>query len=167
MEKIDTNSKASTSLKKQDGNYFDTNFGYSLNYDKRNRGYQPTEGFRSLFKQSLPILADDKSIFNSYEYSSHHEFIDDMIGSFTFYTSAINSLSDEDVRISKRLYMPGRRLRGFQVGRIGPVDGTDYVGGNYLSAVNLSSTLPNFMTTQENIPRITYIFTSVFPYKCI
>ena len=151
MEKVDTNSKASVNLKKQDGNYFDTNFGYSLNYDKRNRGYQPTEGFRSLFKQSLPILADDKSIFNSYEYSAHHEFIDDMIGSFTFYTSVINSLNDDDVRISKRLYMPGKRLRGFVMGRIGPVDGTDYVGGNYLSALNISSTLPNFMATQENI----------------
>ena len=47
--------------------------------------------------------------------------------------------------------MPGKRLRGFVMGRIGPVDGTDYVGGNYLSALNISSTLPNFMATQENI----------------
>ena len=151
LENIETNSTASTSLKKQKGDFFDSNFNYALNLDKRNSGYQPSEGFRSLFKQELPLLADDKTMKNSYELKVHHEFVEDMVGSFTFYTSAANSLTNEDIRISKRLYIAGKRLRGFEVGRVGPKDGSEYVGGNYLTAVNFSSTLPKVLATQENI----------------
>ena len=35
-------------------------------------------------------------------------------------TSAINSLNGEDVRISKRLFIPERKLRGFEKGNVGP-----------------------------------------------
>ena len=96
-------------------------------------------------------MCGDNTIKNSYELNAHHEFTEDMVGSFTFFTSAVNSMSDDDVRISKRLYVPGKRLRGFEVGKVGPKDGLEYVGGNYLTAVNLSSSLPRVLATQENI----------------
>ena len=35
----------------------------------------------------------------------------------------INSLDDEDVRISDRLMLPRKRLRGFETGKVGPKDG--------------------------------------------
>ena len=38
-----------------------------------------------------------------------------------------------DVRISKRAFVPYNRLRGFEKGKIGPVDNNDYIGGNYVS----------------------------------
>ena len=41
--------------------------------------------------------------------------------------------------------MPSRKLRGFQRGKVGPVDSNDYVGGNYVSSVNFAATLPNVM----------------------
>ena len=151
FENIETNSTASTALQKQKGDFFDSNFNYALNLDKRNSAYQPSKGFRSLFKQELPLIADDNTIKNSYELKAHHEFVEDLVGSLTFFTSAVHSLTDEDVRISKRLYVPGKRLRGFQVGKVGPKDGYEYVGGNYLTAINLSSTLPRVLATQENI----------------
>ena len=74
-----------------------------------------------------------------------------MVGNFKFFVSAVNSLDDGDVRISKRLFMPGKRLRGFETGKVGPKDGTDYVGGNYISGVNLSTSLPRVLSTQENL----------------
>ena len=151
LEEVETNSTASTALQNQKGNFFDTNFNYALNLDKRNSGYQPSDGFRSMFLQELPLYADDKTIKNSYEFNAYHEIVENMVGSLTFFTSAVSSLSDDDVRISKRLFIPGRRLRGFEVGKVGPKDGEDFVGGNYLTALNLSSTLPNFLETQENI----------------
>ena len=52
-----------------------------------------------------------------------------MVGSLSFFTSAVNSISGEDVRISKRLYMPSKRLRGFETGRVGPKDGNEFIGG--------------------------------------
>ena len=38
-------------------------------------------------------------------------------------------------RISKRVYVPSRRLRGFESGKIGPKEGSQY-WGNYASALN-------------------------------
>ena len=138
-------------MQKQRGDFFDFNFNYALNLDKRNSTFQPSEGYRSVFRQELPIVADDSTIKNSYEFNMHHEFTENMVGSFSFFSSAVNSLSGEDVRISKRLFMPGKRLRGFESGKTGPKDGLEYVGGNYLTAINLSSSIPKILTTRENI----------------
>jgi len=151
FESVSTNSTASSALQKQKGDFFDLNLNYALNLDKRNSAYQPSEGFRSIFRQELPLISDDLTIKNSYEYNAHHEFVEDMIGSLSFFTSAANSLSGDNVRISKRLFIPGKRLRGFEIGKVGPKDGFEYVGGNYLTSINLSSTLPKVLSEQENI----------------
>jgi outer membrane protein insertion porin family len=151
FETLKTNSTASTALKKQKCNFFDINFNYALNLDKRNSSYQPSKGFRSLFRQELPLITDASTIKNSYEFNAHHTFVEDMVGSLSFFSSAVNSLSGDDVRISKRLFMPSRRLRGFETGKVGPRDGAEYVGGNYLTAINLSSSIPKILATQENI----------------
>ena len=74
-----------------------------------------------------------------------------MILSAGFFGRAINSISDEDVRVSKRLHAPSSRLRGFQRGGVGPKDGNDYVGGNYVATVNVSSTVPYVLQTMENM----------------
>ena len=68
----------------------------------------------------------------------------------SFFGKTITGLSD-DVRISKRLNVPASRLRGFQRGKVGPVENSDYIGGNYVSALNLSTNLPGFFSTVENI----------------
>ena len=72
------------------------------------------------------------------------------IGKLGFYIQSINSLTDDDVRVSKRLYLPAKRLRGFESGRVGPVENDDFVGGNYASSINASATLPNFFRELEN-----------------
>ena len=33
-------------------------------------------------------------------------------------------------------------MRGFSRGKVGPKDGNDFVGGNYVSSINLTTTLP-------------------------
>ena len=40
--------------------------------------------------------------------------------------------------------MSSKRLRGFERGKIGPVNGNDHIGGNYAAALNLEASLPNF-----------------------
>ena len=143
IEKLETNSSAIASLKKQEGNYFDTSLGYSILYDKRNRRWRTSEGFMSKFIQRLPILADDKSILNGYEFAKYNKWGDDLITKISFYTRAVNSLDDsKDVRISERLSLPRNRLKGFQVAKVGPKDGNDYVGGNYATSLNFSTNLP-------------------------
>ena len=62
-----------------------------------------------------------------------------------FYATAVNSIADEDVRLNKRVFLSPKRLRGFEKGKVGPKDGNDYIGGNYATALNLESNLPNLL----------------------
>ena len=150
-ETLDTTSTASESYKKQDGSYFDTTFGYGLTLDKRNSAFQPSSGYYSNWYQSLPIVSENSEIINGYIITGYKELIDNMIVSSGIYTRAVNSLSGDDVRASKRLYAPSSRLRGFESGKVGPTDGTDHVGGNYVVTFNTSSTIPYVLQTQENM----------------
>ena len=149
-EKLETSDKASAIKKKQEGDYFENLFTYSLTTNKLDQNFQPTDGYRASFSQTLPIYSDDNSIENKINASKYHSLSDNLILSAKFFFKAINSL-DDDVRVSKRVYIPGSRLRGFEAGKIGPKDGTQYVGGNYGSAVNLNTSLPNFFTEFENL----------------
>ena len=142
-ESIETSSTASSKLKKQEGSYFDIQADYTLDLDKRDQSFQPTDGYRSQFNQKLPFnISENQTIINQYEFSSYHEYADDVVASFSIMTKAANSLGDDDVRISERLYLPSRKLRGFESGKVGPVDNGDFVGGNYLTAINVSTNLP-------------------------
>ena len=74
-----------------------------------------------------------------------------MIGKLSFYLKNVNSINGSDVRISKRANVPYSRLRGFEQGKIGPIDNNDYIGGNYVSTLNLSTNLPFIFSTFEDI----------------
>ena len=69
-----------------------------------------------------------------------------------FYGANVIAVED-DVRLSKRLHIPSRRLRGFESQKVGPKDGADYVGGNYATAINFEAALPNLLpeSTQTDI----------------
>ena len=150
-EKLTTNATATSSLKKQEGNTFDTSVGYSLDYDKRNQKFMPSEGFRSVFTQSLPVISESYSVSNAYEISGYNKLENNMVTQLTFFSKMITALAqDKDVQISQRLSLPSNKLRGFERGRVGPVDNGDYVGGNYMSAINFSTTLPMILPNLEN-----------------
>lgn len=153
-EDLETNATASTNLKKQEGNYLDLYLNYNLNYDLRNSKYKPTSGIRTSFYQELPINSDGKEIVNTFVYDHFKNLsnTNEMIAKTSFYFKAVNSIdSDLDVRASKRAYIPYSRLRGFENGKIGPVENNDYIGGNYVSTVNFATDLPFILPTLENV----------------
>ena len=149
-EKLETSSKASEVKKKQEGDYFENLFSYSLTTNKLDQDFQPTNGYKASFSQKLPIYSDDNSVENTLKASKYHSVNDNLILSAKFFFKAVNSF-DDDVRVSKRVYIPGSRLRGFESGKIGPKDGTQFVGGNYGSAINLNTSVPNLFTEFENL----------------
>ena len=153
IEDLETNSKASTNLKKQAGNYEDFYFNYSLNYDLRNSTYKPSSGYKTSFYQKLPLVSSNNEITNTLVFTKHKKLSkeSDMVGKASFFISAVNSVDDSDVRISKRGKMPYNRLRGFEKDKIGPKDGDDYVGGNYVTSLNFSTNLPGVLQTMENL----------------
>ena len=149
-ESLTTSNLASEAKKKQKGDYLDTNFSYSLSLNKLNQNFQPSSGYKSTFFQSIPIIADDNSLINSYQYSIYSKLGNESILSFILFAKTINNF-DDDVRVSKRIFIPSRKLRGFQSGKIGPKDGSDYIGGNYGTALNVAATLPKLFVDLQNI----------------
>ena len=144
FEEIDVDSTASSKIKKMEGNFFNSDIGYALIVDKRNQGFKPTRGYRAKFNQKLPIIQDSSSILNGISLDTYHDFSEDVIGSIKLYGRAINGV-DDDVRLTNRLYIPRNKLRGFNTYKVGPVDGTDFIGGNYTSAINAEAQLPNIL----------------------
>ena len=148
-ETLTTTSSASANYKKQEGSYFDNYLNYTLDYDNRNKRYKPDEGFRNTFSQNLPLYTKNNEIVNSFESIKYQKF-SNVVTRYSFFGSAVNSVSGNDVRVSKRLHIPGSKLRGFEIGKVGPKEKNDYVGGNYISTLNFSATLPKLLPSFQN-----------------
>ena len=149
-EDLETSSSATSIVKKQEGSYFENLLTYAIKYNKLDQNFQPSDGYINFFSQTLPIISDDLSVGNKFTSAVYHSVGDNFILSAKFFLETVNSI-DDNVRISKRVYVPSRRLRGFESGKIGPKEGTQFVGGNYASALNLNSTIPNIFFENENI----------------
>ena len=151
IEKIDVDASASDRQKKQDGNYFDSFIGLDLFYDKRNQKYETTSGFFSNYNLSMPVLSDTNTITNAYNYKIFKELYENNISTLSFMIKGASSISGDDVKLSERLYIPGRKLRGFESGKIGPKDGSDYIGGNYVSSINATTTIPKILENVQSV----------------
>ena len=149
-EDLETASSATEIVKKQEGNYFENLLTYQISYNKLDQNFKPSDGSITKFSQTLPLYADDVAVENKFTRAMYHPLTDNIIVSANLFLKTINSL-DDDVRVSKRVNVPGRRLRGFESGKIGPKDGSQYIGGNYASSLNLNSTLPNVFFENENV----------------
>ena len=153
IEDLSANSTASNNIKKQEGNYTDLYFNYGVDNDLRNSSFNPKKGHLINFSQALPIISENNEISNTFIFTKYKELNKDseMIGRASLYLKATNTIDGSDVRISKRAIVPYNRLRGFEKGKVGPVDNADYIGGNYVSTFNLSTNLPGVLPTLENL----------------
>ncbi|MEC7100055.1 MAG: outer membrane protein assembly factor BamA [Pseudomonadota bacterium] len=147
---LKTDSSASSLLKKQSGTSTDLLFDYSLSTDQRDRRFMPTAGHYSSFFQEVPIYSDQPHIKNGFSTSHYKELNEDIIGALKFRATAVNSIGDDDVKLSQRLNVSTRQLRGFEAGKVGPKDGDDFIGGNYITSLNLEANLPNFFPEKSN-----------------
>ena len=116
---------------------------------KENQSFQPTDGYKTEFLQTLPLLQDSSSILTGLSGSIYHAMSENVIGSIKYYARFVHGV-DGDVRLTNRLFLPSKRLRGFQASKIGPVDGDDYVGGNYATSLGFEAALPNLLPEAMN-----------------
>lgn len=147
-EKVEADSKASARQKKQAGNYFDTFLNLKFKYDKRDQKFQPSEGFISNYSVDLPVISDSATLINKYDFSNYFQYFNKNVLKTSIFFKSSNSITGENVKLSERNYIPSKKLRGFEYGKIGPKDGKDYIGGNFVGSLNISSTVPQIM---ENI----------------
>ena len=155
-EKIETDSTASTRLKKQEGDYWDTFLRAKFDYDKRNQKFKTDSGFRSIYNLDLPLISDTWTLTNSYNYKKYTSLYENNISSFSFFIESANSIGGEDVKLTERLFLPSSKLRGFERGKVGPKDGDDYIGGNFAAAINFSSTIPVLFENSQNIDAVLF-----------
>ena len=150
IEKIETDSTASALQKKQKGNYFDNFLILDFDYDKRNQRFQTNDGFRSNYDMKIPLISETNTFTQNYNFKTFHELYENNITSFSYYVGSSNSLTGENIKLSERLYIPPKKLRGFERAKVGPKDGNDFIGGNYIGAINFSTTLPYLLDDIQN-----------------
>ncbi len=144
FEDIEVDDDATASVKKMKGNFFNADFGYALIWDKRNQTFKPTRGTKTSFSQSIPLIQDSSSLVNGLDIAKYHDFSEDLIGSLKLHARTITGI-DDDVRLTQRLFIPKKKLRGFDTSKVGPKDGKDYIGGNYTTALSGEVSLPNLL----------------------
>ena len=59
--------------------------------------------------------------------------------------------------MSERLNIPSSKLRGFETDKVGPKDGNDYVGGNFIGSLNISSTVPQILPNSQNTDFVVFL----------
>jgi len=156
VEKIETDSTASTRQKSQAGNYLDTFAKFNFDLDKRNQKFKTSDGYRSNYNIQIPILSDTNTLTNSYNYKIYSELFDNNTSSFSFLVKTATSLTGDDIKLTERLSIPSNKLRGFERGKVGPKDGNDFIGGNFVTSINLQSSLPILFENSQNLDAIIF-----------
>ena len=151
QDKITTSSNASDLYKSRKGNFLTFKSFYALENDKRNRKFQPTNGHKLSFGQSIAIPGSDiPYIENNISASYYLPINSNETFSLKGGASSINAFNDKNIKLSDRKFLSNKQLRGFENYGVGPKDGKEYVGGNYSAYANLSSTFPNPLPDKLN-----------------
>ena len=96
------------------------------------------------------MISDTGTLKNYYNNTYYFGLFEKNISSLSLYLQSANSINNKDVKLSERVTIPSRRLRGFESGKVGPKDGGDFIGGNYAYSINFSSTIPQFFEDSQN-----------------
>ena len=105
----------------------------------------------------MPVVSDTNTLSNTYTYKYFTELYENNRSNFSFFAKSANSITNDDVKLSERIFLPSNKLRGFEKGKVGPKDGKDFIGGNYATSVNIQSTLPKIFEDSQNIDLLFFI----------
>jgi len=157
FENMETDSTASILQQRQKGNYYDNFLIFDFDYDKRNRRFQTNDGFRSNYDIKVPLISKTNTFTQNYNFKTFHELYENNITTFSYSISAANSLSGDNVKLSERLYIPSKKLRGFERGKVGPKDGNSFIGGNYSGSFNFTTTLPLILDDVQDFDGLFFV----------
>ena len=158
LDKISTNKNASSLYKSRAGNYITYKTFYNIDNDKRDRNFKPTSGYKTGFGQSLAVPGSDISYLSNNLYSNfYHQIKKGYVFNAKAGLNTINSIGDDDIKLSDRNFLSSKKLRGFESYGIGPVDGKDHIGGNYSFYSTIGSTFPNPLPEKWNADSIVFI----------
>jgi outer membrane protein insertion porin family len=150
-ENIEVDDTASLLQKKQEGDYWDSFINLDFTYDKRNQRFRPSDGFLNSYSIDLPIISDTNTLTNTFDYKFFEELYENNVTTLGIFLKSSNSITNENIKLTERNYLPSSKLRGFEAGSVGPKDGNDYIGGNYVGSLNIATTIPQFLEESQNI----------------
>ena len=156
-ENITTDSTASSRQQRQKGHYWDNFINLDFIYDKRNQKFQTSKGYISRYLIDLPTISDTNSISNQFNYKVYSELYEDNVSSFNVFLKSVVTLDGDDIKLSERIFVPSKLLRGFEMNKVGPKDGNDFIGGNYLVTANFTSTLPKILPNAQNTDVVFFV----------
>jgi len=152
FDTIDAASDASRIIAIQEGTYLSTKYSYNLYLDKRNKKFQTTDGYTFFFGQGLAFPPSDiYSFANILGGSFYKQFDENFIGNIKYKVRSINSINNDTIKLSDRLFLSDSELRGFAFRGVGPKIDGDFIGGNYSYTSTFSSTFPNGIPEKYNI----------------
>ena len=96
------------------------------------------------------MVSERTTLTNTYNFTFYDNWIGENIATFGFHIANANSLTNKNVKLSDRLFLPSRKLRGFENGKVGPKDGGAYIGGNSIATFNASTTMPQIFPNLQS-----------------
>ena len=129
----------------------------NFDYDKRNQKFQTSSGFKSYYSLGLPIVSENNTLKNFYNYSYYFDLFDQNISNLSLMLKSANSITNDNIKLSERINLSSSKLRGFEAGRVGPKDGEDFIGGNYGASMNFSSTIPQLFEESQNVDFLFFV----------
>ena len=151
-DKTTADSDASNYEKTLSGSNLISLIGYTFASDHRNSSYKPSNGYNYSFTQELAGLGGTSNyINNEFQYNHYKRLNNSLIGAFKLKLGGIVGYNDKYAPISQYFQLGGKKLRGFKYGKIGPISGTSYTGGQYYyllsTETNIDLPIENFDIT--------------------
>ena len=126
---------ASYYIKKEEGKSTDSVIGQTLVYDKRDNAMKPKDGYFLSFGNDVSGIGGDEKYLKfdvkAYKFKTYNDYWTLKVFANGGY---VTSYGDDDVRLSKRYYLGGNTLRGFEQSGVGArdVQTDDALGGNWV-----------------------------------
>ena len=126
---------ASEYIKKEEGKSTDSVIGQTIVYDKRDNAIKTKDGYFLSFGNDVSGIGGDEKYLKfdvkSYKFKTFNDYWTLIVFANGGY---VTSYGDNDVRLSKRYYLGGNTLRGFEYSGVGARDmkTDDALGGNWV-----------------------------------
>lgn len=119
----DVSTGASPAIRAQQGTFSTSSVSNELFYDERNSRFDPSDGYFLSYGNDLAGLGGTERFVRNEVGAGIYEslFGTSIVGSLEGSAGIISDL-DDDIRISERFFLGGNKLRGFEVGGVGPRD---------------------------------------------
>ena len=90
----------------------------------------------------------DNFINLNFDYDKRNQKFQPSQGFRNYFSTDLPIVSETNT-LANTFITTSNRLRGFESGKVGPKDGNDFIGGNYIASLNFSSNVPKILENSQ------------------